>query len=530
MYHYASDRGGGARMSKVNLAVVDDELTSRNTIKGYLEKNEKYEVVADFQSGKSALEWLRKNSVDILLCDMKMPEMDGVELMWNIHVVAPYIPVIVISGFDNFNYVRGSLINDAANYLLKSELNAQTLIAALDQVCERYRIIPKSGRIQHRRGCCIDDACMFQAPNIRRMALAGEIDFQCTNVVPIAISPDFKVLDGLRFSEYRNDIARAMQDIIAQMLQEQYPYLLHITEKKHILLLISFVKMSSALYIFNVLHNFIMRFCRQSLRMLDITVTVISGENHLKLEQAMEELAHLESLLKDKLYLGGNRIVSAAASKKLTYETGELPAGLWRQLEFELDNAMPDAIEIIQDMLERMERTRCAEQQVLKNCRKIIKLMRQAGILSEQEQQSAKERMESFEEFSQYRTELLELYHRKAPEQLRLTAFGGTSERIGRILAFIAQNYASDISLEGCAAMVGSSYTYLSKEFKRETGQRFVEYLNRIRVRKAKSLLIRGELPMRQVAEQSGFQNYNYFFKVFREVEGLSPSEFLSKK
>ena len=76
-------------MSKIKIAVVDDELTSRNTLKGYLENNTEYEIVADFQSGKSALEWLRKNSVDILLCDMKMPELNGVELMWNIHVVAP---------------------------------------------------------------------------------------------------------------------------------------------------------------------------------------------------------------------------------------------------------------------------------------------------------------------------------------------------------------------------------------------------------------------------------------------------------
>ena len=66
-------------MEKIRLALVDDELTSRNMIKKYLEKNKEYEGAADFQSGKAALEWLRKNSVDILLCDMQMPEMDGVE-------------------------------------------------------------------------------------------------------------------------------------------------------------------------------------------------------------------------------------------------------------------------------------------------------------------------------------------------------------------------------------------------------------------------------------------------------------------
>ena len=54
-------------MEKIQLVLVDDELSSRNTIKKYLEENDTYEIIADFQNGKTALDWLRKNSVDILL-------------------------------------------------------------------------------------------------------------------------------------------------------------------------------------------------------------------------------------------------------------------------------------------------------------------------------------------------------------------------------------------------------------------------------------------------------------------------------
>lgn len=93
-------------MEKIQLVLVDDELSSRNTIKKYLEENDTYEIIADFQNGKTALDWLRKNSVDILLCDMQMPEMNGVELMRNVHIINEYLPVIAISGFDDFNFVR----------------------------------------------------------------------------------------------------------------------------------------------------------------------------------------------------------------------------------------------------------------------------------------------------------------------------------------------------------------------------------------------------------------------------------------
>lgn len=130
-------------MEKIQLVLVDDELSSRNTIKKYLEENDIYEIIADFKNGKTALDWLRKNSVDILLCDMQMPEMNGVELMRNVHIINEYLPVIAISGFDDFNFVRGSLVNGAANYLLKHELTKEYLLHVLDQVREQYRIVPK---------------------------------------------------------------------------------------------------------------------------------------------------------------------------------------------------------------------------------------------------------------------------------------------------------------------------------------------------------------------------------------------------
>lgn len=68
------------------------------------------------------------------------------------------------------------------------------------------------------------------------------------------------------------------------------------------------------------------------------------------------------------------------------------------------------------------------------------------------------------------------------------------------------------------------------KEFKKETGLRFVEYLNQQRVNKAKSLLIRNDISMKEIVEQSGFRNYNYFFKVFKEMVGMTPSAFAAKK
>ena len=100
---------------------------------------------------------------------------------------------------------------------------------------------------------------------------------------------------------------------------------------------------------------------------------------------------------------------------------------------------------------------------------------------------------------------------------------------VSHAIEYIEENCSKEISLETCAQEIDSSYTYLSRAFKQETGMRFVEYLNKCRLKKAKSLLIRNSLSMKEIVEKAGFRNYNYFFKVFKENEGITPSEFTAK-
>ena len=56
-------------MEKIQLVLVDDELSSRNTIKKYLEENDIYEIIADFKNGKTALDWLKKFEMDVWYVD-----------------------------------------------------------------------------------------------------------------------------------------------------------------------------------------------------------------------------------------------------------------------------------------------------------------------------------------------------------------------------------------------------------------------------------------------------------------------------
>lgn len=516
-------------MEKIKLVIVDDELTSRNALKKYLENSEIYEVIADFQNGKTALEWLRTNSVDILLSDMQMPEMNGVELMRNIHIIDEYLPVIAISGFDDFNFVRGSLVNGAANYLLKHELSKEYLLHALDQVREQYRLVPKGKTIYRKKGFIIHDSSSFRAEEIRHMVEEEKIDFSCSNICSIAVSPDYKVHDEMNFLEYCQDISKAVIDIASQILGENYPYIVYISSEYHLNFMISFANEKSLLFIMNTMNNLARRLQRQAIRMLDITLSIVCGDVHANLEEAMDEEPTIEKLLNDKFYLGENRIVYTSVVKPLAYTQIPIPEKYWEQLEFELSNHVDGYIDTIYEILNYVEKQQVDKQLAIQSVKRILQIMSLYGYIDKDQETRFLEQMSYMEVYGKIRTMIVDILHRKAQDQQKKdkTQY---SVNITRVMEYIKKNYAQDVSLEDCAELVGCSYTTLSKEFRKETGMRFVEYLNQQRVNKAKSLLIRNDVSMKEIVESAGFRNYNYFFKVFKEIVGVTPSEFASKK
>lgn len=514
-------------MNRIRVIVVDDELTCRNTIKKLLKENEIYEVAGDFPNGKMALDWLRKNTADIMLCDMQMAGMDGLELMRSVHIIDEYLPIIVISGFDDFNYVRGSLINGACNYLLKHELTQQQLLYVLDQVRERYRIMPAGGAVYHKRGYCIYDEKEFKPEHIQSLVEQKYIEFGISNVAAVAISPDYRFKKGIHEEEYRKDIVNAIVDMLNQMLGDQYPYLIHVTQKGHVIPLISFTNEKSTLLMMNILGNLVRRLQSQIVRMLDITATIVMGDVQRNLEQAMEQASRMDSLLEDKMYLGGNRIVSESITKKIVYSDTGIPDNLWNQLCYELKSNMDGYLMTVRDLLDEIENRRLEQSSMIRNCCRILDALEEVKVLEDKECNEIKNHIKLYEEYTEIRSEILETLHRKS--HMKHSEESVYSPQILQAIDYIAKNYMHDISLEKCAEVTGISYTYLSRSFRKETGMRFVEFLNHQRVNKAKSLLVRKDIPMKQVAEQSGFRNYNYFFKVFKETEGVTPTEFLTK-
>ncbi len=100
------------------------------------------------------------------------------------------------------------------------------------------------------------------------------------------------------------------------------------------------------------------------------------------------------------------------------------------------------------------------------------------------------------------------------------------SEVINNAINYVLINYMKNITLGEVASAVGLNATYLSRKFKEETGIGFIDYLNQVRIGKAKELLEEGSMPICEVAILSGYSNDTYFSRIFKGMEGISPKQY----
>lgn len=96
-----------------------------------------------------------------------------------------------------------------------------------------------------------------------------------------------------------------------------------------------------------------------------------------------------------------------------------------------------------------------------------------------------------------------------------------------RILLYMESHYMQDLSLEHLADLMNLHPHYISRLFKKETGDNFVNYLNTLRIREAQKLLkARCHLPVNVVGQRVGFENKHYFTKVFKKYTGITPGAY----
>ena len=126
-------------MSKI--LVIDDERSIRSTLKDILEY-EKYQVDSA-EDGQQGIDLIRKNEYDVVLCDIKMPGMDGIEVLQKIQILVPDVPVIMISGHGNIDTAVESIKKGAFDYIEKP-LDLNRLLITIRNAMDKSNLITET--------------------------------------------------------------------------------------------------------------------------------------------------------------------------------------------------------------------------------------------------------------------------------------------------------------------------------------------------------------------------------------------------
>ena len=126
---------------KIKVLVTDDQIELANEIKSVLETDERIEVTGVAIDGFDALEQMQDNTPDVVLLDIRMPNMNGVVATQRIKAEYPEVKVVILTTFDDSDYILNAINNGASGYLLK-DVSASALIDAVKNAYEGDTILP----------------------------------------------------------------------------------------------------------------------------------------------------------------------------------------------------------------------------------------------------------------------------------------------------------------------------------------------------------------------------------------------------
>jgi two-component system, response regulator YesN len=128
----------------IRIMLVEDEKVIREGISALISQGSpRFTVVQEVSNGREALQYLERNAVDMVITDIRMHEMGGLELLEKIRSQFEDMPLLIISGYDDFTYARRALQYGVTDYLLKP-IDRRQLVSALDKI--HTQMLKKSGR------------------------------------------------------------------------------------------------------------------------------------------------------------------------------------------------------------------------------------------------------------------------------------------------------------------------------------------------------------------------------------------------
>ena len=517
----------------IRVFLADDEIAIREGIRNSKiwaeDGKEGYVLVGEAPDGEIALSMIRDEQPDILITDVRMPFMDGMQLAEMVTRQMPWIQVIILSGYDDFNYARKAMSLGVKDYLLKP-ISSQELKEALDRVSERMREerqkarIPRfSGENRFLKEKLIYTVLNEQTPETLERQTAEQLrSLGITIMAEVLLAEDISWMPESRLEEGQDclyALAQASQGVI------------YVCSGRHGTL--ALVQGDNERDVEERAYTFARSATSELERRGLGPVLICVGEPVHRLGQlptSMRDARHLRHVVNAKKPLESSRVLSG---KDMDTTEAQMTRSdvrpLYERLQYASDG---DAFSILREYAASIVSTDIHTTLVESYLQVEImmtaeRMLRECGAdvrdveLFQRLMQSMSNPQSVLTE-----TEAAILLNEVLRYRAAHTAGQGDAT-LARARAYLAQHFNDpNLMLRDVSEHVGMSESRFSTVFGQKMGMTFTEYLTVLRMNKAKEYLSATQMRSSQIAREVGYNDPHYFSYLFRKNTAMTPSEF----
>lgn len=520
--------------------LVDDEEIVREGIRNRIPWGDLgFELVGTAENGQEAFHMIQSNQVDLLITDICMPIMDGLALTENVKNISPSVKIIILSGYDQFDYAQNAIKLGVQDYILKpiTSKEMQALLMKVKKTLDEEM----SGKVYLE---ALRRQVQESLPLLKERFLNQLISFPVSEEeftgncgylsIPLSKPPYIVLLIDLDSKDHVFEETQLLQFAITNLSVEWFrdrdEVIAFSNRQGQTVILMSCMDLQlaqeQAFSISKEIQEVIQDKLKTQVSIGISNVALRAKDIHVSYQEALAALEY-------RFLLGKNHIIHIADMEKKQYLFSQ-PLDLEKKLLLNIKvGSIEETLHLIDSIFVHLKKSglnRC-KLFIMELLVMINKTFYELGLEMEQ---LWGESFVPMTELHQYKTmneikDWLKTVCRDANLLISEQRTSSTKQQVEQAKQYIREHYAdSSISLSSICKYLHVSVSYFSLIFKKETGETFVEFLTKFRLEKAKQLLRGTDYKTYEIAEMAGYSDPQYFSTVFKKQVGVSPTEYRS--
>lgn len=492
------------------ILIVDDEKIERNGIKFLLGSRKEELEITEAANGKEAYEILKKERMDILFTDIKMPFMSGTELVERARSIQPDIEMVIFSGYGEFEYAKQALRFGVENYVLKP-VDPEEFHSTVD------KLLLKIQSEQEQRLASQYDQDDLESYFLSRYIYQGSSDI-LTKIKGRVDTSEWEKIKVMFLIESDDNFFEEQEERAKQYLQKELKQeisFLNLSPDREICLL-----KSECDY-----HVFAKHICDALTQSFGEKFYVAAGRKLSGIEELPESFRELDMLMENKFYRKDNHVfLSEEKAEEMSAEQFMNDA-----IGYMIEDIHLNDIIHLWDHFQGLKRSAQSFQKYSQIYTKFIFSNLVKELFSQQHIEGAPlecaiqkiYELQSMDDVLSEIEGMIEQFEQRLSESKE-----NSRDEVERTKSYIYAHYQEDISVEILAEKVYLSPGYFSYVFKKETGQNLSRFVKEYRIEQAKKRLADTNMKIVQICQETGFANVSYFCKSFKEYYGCTPEQF----